>query len=134
MRRLGYLLKHVQIRLTDAVAKVLEPFGVDGRELAVLVVLAGEYPLSQLEAANRLGVDRTSMVAIIDTLEDKGLVERRRSPEDRRKNIVELTAAGQDCLREAEHARMEAERVFLAPLAEGEADQLSRTLQTLLKG
>lgn len=132
--RLGYLLKHAQLKLTEAAAQALAPFGIDGRELAVLVVLAAEsaaYPLSQLEAAGRLGVDRTTMVALVDRLEGKGLVERRRSPEDRRKNIVGLTPAGEDCLRRAERARAAAERRFLAPLGKEEADRLVRTLQIL---
>lgn len=129
--RLGYLLKHVQMRLAMASAEALDPFGIDGRELAVLVVLAAEYPLSQLEAAGRLGVDRTTMMTLVDVLEGKGLVERRRSPSDRRRNIVELTTTGRDLLRQAEQARQEMERRFLAPLGEGEADQLKRALRAL---
>jgi DNA-binding MarR family transcriptional regulator len=132
MTRLGYLLKHAQIRLSEAVAQALAPFGIDGRELAVLLVLAAEYPLSQLEAAGRLRVDRTTMVALIDALEDKGFVERRRSQEDRRKNLVELTAVGQDCLRKAEQARAEVEARFLAPLGRADADRLIQNLQTLV--
>ncbi|MEV6833778.1 MarR family transcriptional regulator [Streptomyces sp. NPDC051133] len=52
---------------------------MDARELAVLAVLAAGRPLSQLQAARRLGVDRTTMVALVDALEGKGLVERHRS-------------------------------------------------------
>ncbi|MBO3753173.1 MarR family transcriptional regulator [Streptosporangiaceae bacterium NEAU-GS5] len=134
MNRLGYLLKHAQIRLTEEVAEALAPFGIDGRELAVLTVLVAEYPLSQLEAAGRLGVDRTSMVAIVDVLEDKGLVERRKSEHDRRKNIIELTPAGQECLREAEKARGEVERRLLAPLGDDGVAALIRGLQVLVAG
>lgn len=47
-----------------------------------------------MELAGRLGVDRTTMVALIDGLERKGLVERRRSARDRRRNVVLLTAEG----------------------------------------
>ncbi|MFC3574147.1 MarR family winged helix-turn-helix transcriptional regulator [Streptomyces yaanensis] len=130
--RLGYLLKHAQLRLARASAETLAPFGVDGHELAVLVVIAGDEPLSQIEVGARLGVDRTTMVALIDGLEDRGLVERRRSPRDRRKNIVGLTAAGEDCLRRGEEARREAERRFLAPLDEEEAASLVRALQVLV--
>ncbi|HVV11000.1 MarR family winged helix-turn-helix transcriptional regulator [Amycolatopsis sp.] len=130
--RLGYLLKHVQLKLSDAVALALSPFGIDGRELAVLSVLAAEYPLSQLEVAGRLRVDRTTMVALIDALEGKGLVERRRSPEDRRKNMVGLTAEGHERLLKADKARQEVDRVFLAPLGEGDAGRLVRDLQILL--
>jgi DNA-binding MarR family transcriptional regulator len=130
--RLGYLLKHVHLRLAEASALALAPLGLDGRELAVLVVLAAEYPLSQLEAAGRLGIDRTTMVALVDALERKGLVERRRSPHDRRKNTVQLTATGQDRLHEAEHARKMMERQFLSPLSASDADQLVRALQVLV--
>ncbi|MFF4031329.1 MarR family winged helix-turn-helix transcriptional regulator [Streptomyces sviceus] len=130
--RLGYLLKHVQLRLAEASALTLAPFGIDGRELAVLVVLAAEYPLSQLEAAGRLSVDRTTMVALVDALEEKGLVERHRSPQDRRKNTVQLTPTGQDTLRKAERAREEMERQFLAPLSHSDANQLVRALQLLV--
>ncbi|MFF4835983.1 MarR family winged helix-turn-helix transcriptional regulator [Streptomyces sp. NPDC001315] len=130
--RLGYLLKHAYLQLTEASAHALAPFGIDGRELAVLTVLATDSPLSQLEAAGRLGVDRTTMVALIDALEGKGLVERRRSARDRRKNTVQLTPTGEDFLRRAEHARQEMERQFLAPLSGSDADCLIRALQTLV--
>lgn len=130
--RLGYLLKHAQSKLATASAEALAPYGVDGHELAVLVVLSGDVPLSQVEAAGRLGVDRTTMVSLIDRLEGQGLVERRRSPHDRRKNIVELTPAGRECLGQAEKARRATERRFLAPLDEDTAATLVRALRMLL--
>jgi DNA-binding MarR family transcriptional regulator len=130
--RLGYLLKHVQQRLVVAAAPATAPFGIDGRELAVLTVLAAGPALSQQEAADRLGVDRTTMVALVDTLESKGLVERRRSPPDRRRNIVMLTAAGDDCLRGAADARDKVERDFLAPLGNAAAAEFVRALQILV--
>jgi DNA-binding MarR family transcriptional regulator len=110
--RLGYLLKHVQQRLVLDAAPAMAPFGIDGRELAVLTVLAAGAPLSQQEAAGQLGVDRTTMVALVDALEARGLVGRQRSGADRRKNIVQLTAAGEDCLRGAAKARDEVKRDF----------------------
>jgi DNA-binding MarR family transcriptional regulator len=130
--RLGYLLKHAQSRLAEASAQAMAPFGIDGRELAVLVVLTSDSPLSQLEAAGRLGVDRTTMVALIDALEDKGLVERHRSDHDRRRNTVQLTPEGLDRLSRAERARERMERQFLSPLAASDAESLIRALQTLV--
>ncbi|GAA1245110.1 MarR family transcriptional regulator [Kitasatospora nipponensis] len=130
--RLGYLLKHAQLRLTEASARALAPFDLDGRELAVLAVLTTGTPLSQVEAAGRLGVDRTTMVALIDALEGKGLVERRRSAEDRRRNTVHPTPVGQERLRQAERAREEMERRFLAPLGEALAADLVGALRTLV--
>ncbi len=129
--RLGYLLKHAQQRLVQAAGPAMAPYGIDGRELAVLTVLAADYPLSQHEAAERLGVDRTTMVALVDDLEAKGLVERHRSLQDRRKNIVQLTDAGKLCLDGAGRARDEIEREFLAPLGDELGQQFLRALQIL---
>jgi DNA-binding MarR family transcriptional regulator len=132
--RLGYLLKHAQQRLVQAAAPAMAPFGIDGRELAVLTVLAAGVPLSQQEAARQLRIDRTTMVSLVDALEAKGLVERRRSAHDRRKNIVDLTETGRRCLRGAAAARDEADREFLAPLGEALAGEFIRALQILARG
>ncbi len=129
--RLGYLLKHAQQRLVRASAPAMAPYGIDGRELTVLAVLAAQTPLSQQEAADQLGVDRTTMVALVDTLEGKGLVVRHRSAQDRRRNFVQLTPAGQDCLARAGLARAEVEREFLAPLGGELERQFIRALQIL---
>jgi DNA-binding MarR family transcriptional regulator len=130
--RLGYLLKHAQLRLAELTAAALAPHGIGGRELAVLLVLAGREPASQQQAARRLGVDRTTMVALIDALEDKGLVTRHPHADDRRKNVVELTAAGRDTLSRATEAGDDAERRFLEALPQPDARQLREALHTLV--
>jgi DNA-binding MarR family transcriptional regulator len=132
--RLGYLFKHAHQRLLELAGPAMVPFGIDGRELAVLAVLGAAVPMSQQEAAEELGVDRTTMVALVDALEHKGLVERHRSQSDRRKNIVELTPAGQKCLQGAGQARDAAEREFLAPLGAAGARSFVRALQILARG
>jgi DNA-binding MarR family transcriptional regulator len=129
--RLGHLLKHAQLRLAELNAQALAPFGISGRELAVLLVLAGQEAASQQQAAARLGVDRTTMVAFLDTLEDKELVARRADPDDRRRNVVVLTPKGADTLREATAASDAAERRFLAPLAAADAGRFRAALQAV---
>jgi DNA-binding MarR family transcriptional regulator len=131
-RRLGYLLKHAQLQMAELTAKALTPYGIDGRELGVLLVLADHEPASQQQAARRLGIDRTTMVALLDTLEGKGLVSRHPHADDRRRNVVELTDAGQDTLRRATRASDDAEREFLAPLSPRAAQQLRDSLQTIV--
>jgi DNA-binding MarR family transcriptional regulator len=129
--RLGYVLKHVQLRLWELTAAALAPYGISGRELAVLLVLS-RGPASQQQAARRLGIDRTTMVAFIDVLEDKGLVGRHPDVSDRRRNLVDLTVIGRDTLTPALQASDDAERRFLAGLPEPAARQLRNALQTLL--
>lgn len=131
--RLAYLLKHAREALAARTGPALEPFDIDGRRLAVLAVLnAGPAPLSQQEAAARLSVDRTTMVALIDDLETKGLVARTPHPADRRKNVITLTPAGEDLLARAGQASWQAELAFLEPLSAAEADQLRDLLRRLL--
>ncbi len=131
-RRLGYLLKHAQLKMAEVNARTLAPYGISGRELAVMLVLTGQKPPSQQQAAHRLGIDRTTMVGLLDALEDKGLVSRHTDADDRRRNVVELTDAGQDTLRRAGAASEEAEREFLAPLSPQAAEQLRNSLHAIV--
>jgi DNA-binding MarR family transcriptional regulator len=131
-RRLGYLFKHAQMRMQELNAEALAPFGIDPRELGILLVIASHEPGSQQQAAQRLGIDRTSMVARIDDLEDKGLVSRHPHAEDRRRNVVELTDAGRDVVGRATEASERAEAALLAALTPQDADRLRKALQAVV--
>lgn len=129
--RLGYLVKHAQLRLAGLTAAALAPFGISGRQLSVLLAIAEEPPASQLDVANRMGVDRTTMVSLIDELEGKGLVERRPDPADRRRNVIALTSLGRETTERAAAVYDQVERSFLAPLSAGDAATVRRALRLL---
>jgi DNA-binding MarR family transcriptional regulator len=129
--RLGYLLKHVQLRFAQLTSAELAPLGISPREWATLSCLNDERA-SQREVAELLGVDRTTMVALVDELQAKGLVERRPQPEDRRKNIVTLTRNGRDLMRRGGRLIDSCEQRFLAPLSKSDAAQLKKILATLI--
>jgi DNA-binding MarR family transcriptional regulator len=129
--RLGYLLKHARERLGELTAEVLAPFGVTGRQVAVLIAVDDRVPLSQQEVARRLGVDRTTMVDLIDELEAKGLVQRRQDPADRRRNVVALTPAGTATLDGASSATRDAEQRFLAGLSGAQATAFRAALRAV---
>jgi DNA-binding MarR family transcriptional regulator len=129
---LGYLLKHAHLQLSELGHKALAPFGVDGKELGILVVIAGPEPLSQQQVAQRLGVDRTTMVAMLDALERKTLVARHPHPDDRRRNVVELTEPGREVFRRAIKARDEVERAYLAPLSASSSEHLRNSLKAIV--
>ncbi|MEV5692363.1 MarR family winged helix-turn-helix transcriptional regulator [Micromonospora globbae] len=131
-RRLGYLFKHAAIRLHELHARALAPFGIDGRELGVLIVIDSHEPASQQQAARRLGVDRTTMVAVLDVLEGKGLVFRRPHEEDRRRNVIDLTDRGRETLRRAVRASDEAEGALLAALDPQDRKRLRDALQRIV--
>jgi DNA-binding MarR family transcriptional regulator len=131
-RRLAYLLKHAQQRMEELNTEALTPFGIDGRELGILLVIAGHEPDSQQQAAGRLGIDRTSMVARLDALEDKGLVSRHPHATDRRRNVVELTTAGRETVQRASAASERAEATLLGSLARRDADRFRDALQAIV--
>lgn len=131
--RLGYQLKHAFFALEELHAEHLADGPVNVRELSVLLLLDAREPESQQQAAERLGVDRTTMVGLLDGLEDKGLVARQPDPADRRRNVVALTAAGRKALKKAKAASDEAERALLADLSPTEAKQLRDLLSRLAR-
>jgi DNA-binding MarR family transcriptional regulator len=130
--RLGYVLRQASEKLRALTNIALAHHGIDARELAVLIVLDTGEPASQQEAATRLGVDRTTMVSLLDILEHKGLVARTPDVTDRRRNVVDLTPAGRTTLRHALETTDEVEREFLAPLSRRAADGFRGALRALV--
>jgi DNA-binding MarR family transcriptional regulator len=110
----------------------LAPLGIDTREWAVLSCLDDEDGLSQAEMAHKLGVDRTTMVGLVDELQRKSLVRREPDPEDRRKYRVELTPSGGEILEQGGPLVDEAERQFLASLSEPGARRLKSALRRVI--
>lgn len=127
-RRLTYLLKRAFVDLEDLHREHLDPLGISGRELSVLLLLQAREPESQQQTAERLQVDRTTMVALLDALEAKGLVAHVADPADRRRNVVALTDAGRRTLERALRASDKAERRLLSALDESERTQLRALL------
>src|SRR6201981_1784496 len=79
----------------------LQPLGLSARSWGVLSTLAESGPLTQIELATALAIDRTAMVYLLDDLEDRALVERVRSPKDRRAFLIHPTPGGRDAQRRA---------------------------------
>lgn len=133
-RRLTYLLKRALVDLEDLHREYLDPLGVSARELAVLLLLQAREPESQQQTAERLQVDRTTMVALLDGLEANGLVAREPDPADRRRNVVALTDAGRRMLERAVRASDKAERRLLGALDKSERAQLRALLTRVAAG
>ena len=76
----GYLLGQVAQQCQEVFDALMEPDGIRGRHFRVLAVLGEGESLSQLEIGERLGIDRNTMVLLLDDLEALGLVARRRGP------------------------------------------------------
>jgi DNA-binding MarR family transcriptional regulator len=129
---LGYLLKHAHLALEGYTDAALARFGITSRDLGALRVIAGGEAKSQQDVAGVLGVDRTSMVALLDALEEAGIVARRPSEQDRRRNVIELTKPGWEIFVQAEQTSLAVEKDFAGVLGDGGADDLRRALRALV--
>lgn len=98
---------------------------------AILLVVADGSRETQGAIADALGYDRGQLVGLLDELEERGLVERRRDPDDRRRHLVELTPEGKRTLRRLRVLAREMDDDFLAPLSEDERATLHALLLRL---
>jgi DNA-binding MarR family transcriptional regulator len=130
--RLGFLLGRAHLAHRAVAQRALASAGLGVKAFGALSVLADEGPLSQQRLGERQGVDRTTMVAVIDELQRRDLVERHRDPDDRRAYSLAVTAAGRQVLRQASEAETRAEDEFLAPITAAERRQLKQILQRLI--
>jgi DNA-binding MarR family transcriptional regulator len=129
--RLGFLLGRAHLAHRSIAERALGELGVGVKEFGALAVLVDEGPLSQQHLGERQGVDRTTMVAVIDGLERKGLVERRRNANDRRAYSLHATSTGRRLLPQAGEALTRAEDEFLAPIPSVDRPRLKALLRAL---
>ena len=98
----------------------------------VLASLADVGAAAQASLADRICVDRSDMVSLLDQLEALGCVERRPDPTDRRRKIVHLTGQGRDRLRDLDGLVHAADDDLLAPLSPDERATLVELLSRIL--
>jgi DNA-binding MarR family transcriptional regulator len=104
------------------------PLGLRPRHLVALTVLRDRGGSTQQALSRTLQIDRTNLVGLLNELEADKLIERRRSIEDRRRHIVELTAAGAIQLAKAELALAAVEDEVLGGLDDEQRETLYRLL------
>ncbi|MFI7417599.1 MarR family winged helix-turn-helix transcriptional regulator [Nonomuraea sp. NPDC049684] len=118
------LLAHVAMQADRLVSDRLA--GADARKwhYAVLVALRESGPASQAELSRLTGIYRSDMVALLNELAERGLVERAPDPADRRRNVISMTELGRDRLTRLDGLVDDVQDELLAPLTGPERDQL----------
>ncbi|MEU8010847.1 MarR family winged helix-turn-helix transcriptional regulator [Micromonospora parva] len=132
--RSGALLDHLARRIRLRSESVLAPLGLRPRHLVALTVLRAGGDTGQQALATTLEMDSTNIVGLLNDLEAKQLIERRRSPEDRRRHVVGLTDDGAKRLSEAECALAGAEDEVLGALNPDERETLYELLNRAATG
>jgi len=96
---IGYMLRRAQIAVFQDIFRTFAEVGIRPAQFSVLTVLAHNPGRTQSQVAAALGIKRTNFVALIDSLERRGLAERRPAPSDRRSHALHLTEAGRATVR-----------------------------------
>ncbi len=97
-RRLLDLLVHMSLRLRLRGVDLESSTGLFGRELDLVALLTASGPTSVKSLVADLGLPRSTMTAIVDRLQERGLVNRLPNPQDRRSVVLEATAAAVEAL------------------------------------
>src|SRR5256714_12000363 len=124
----AFLLARVGYAIKLTAMEEFERSGNSMYQFSVLAVLAEGAKDTQATIADALGLDRSQLVGVLDTLEERGLIERQRDPSDRRRHTVRLTAAGKRELVKMREIVKRVEDTFLAPLDEESRRVLHDTL------
>jgi len=133
-RSVGFLLSQLGFVGSRGFSKALEPIGIDPREFLLLRYVAVAEGQSQQMLAERLAVPPSRMVALVDHLEEAGLIERRPYPEDRRIRGLHLTRKGRTTLQRAFKIALDFERELCSGLDHDEREQLIDLLHKLQAG
>jgi DNA-binding MarR family transcriptional regulator len=127
----GLLIFRLARAFAGRLGRDLTGSGLRWPEFAVLHHLDALGAIAQRDLALALRIRPSNLVALLDQLEDRGLIRRLPDPADRRRHRVELTGGGRRMLKRAREATARAENDLLRPLSVAERRQLRALLVRL---
>jgi DNA-binding MarR family transcriptional regulator len=133
-KRTAFLLSQLGAVASSRFADRTREIGLTPSDAGVIRLLGRAPGLSQRSLADRLGAVPSRVVSLIDSLQERGLVERVRSSTDRRNYELRLTDAGQRVLRQLRGIAEQHEAELLAPLSGEQVAQLDLLLGQLADG
>jgi MarR family transcriptional regulator, organic hydroperoxide resistance regulator len=128
---LGYRLRRAQGAMHRDFMAAVASLDLTQKQAATLWLINSNPGVAQVSVAAALGMDRATMMAIVDRLEQRNLVVRKRSTADRRRQELYLTPAGQSTLRKAKACIAKHEKRFIALFTAAELESLLAALQKL---
>ena len=126
-----FLLKRLGFAAKGKSMAAFEATGLHPYQFGVLIALAEGSHETQGAIADSLGYDRGQLVGMLDELEERGLVERRRDPADRRRQLVSMTPEGKRELTRLRGLSRRLEAELFGPLDERQREQLHELLLSL---
>ncbi len=126
---LGYQLRRAQLAVFQNFARRLQEYKITPTQFAVLILVSANPGLSQRALSEAVATDQSTLVSLLDRLEKRGWIERRRSPQDRRYQILNLTPDGETELQNLRRVVLEHDREFGNALSEDERGALMDLLR-----
>jgi DNA-binding MarR family transcriptional regulator len=127
----SYLLKKVGHVVKERLIDAFEEKGLSAYDYAILSLLNEGSCETQGMIADALGLDRSHLVGVLDELEEQGLVQRRRDQKDRRRQLVRITPAGSEVLKDLRAIAKRVDDEFFEPLDAAERKTLTELLARL---
>jgi MarR family transcriptional regulator, lower aerobic nicotinate degradation pathway regulator len=131
VRSPGFLLARLGLTLKMQTMEAFEQAGFSPYQYGILALLDEGARTTQAAIAKTLEYDPSQLVAHLDALEEHGLIERRRDPNDRRRQMVSMTPAGRRKLAAFRKLVQKIEDEFLEALDEHERAALHDLLLTV---
>lgn len=128
---LGYQLRRASVAFQADLAETLRPFDLRMITYTALVLLETNPGLSQSQLAGLMDIERPNLVAIIDELQDRGLLTRDRSEEDRRSYALNLTDDGRTLAKKATQAVAKHEARLLDGLSDNDLRIAAKLFSTV---
>lgn len=128
-RQVAFLLSQVGGRSAQEFARLLEPLGLTPPDAGILRMVRVQEGISQQNLARALHMHPSRLVALIDALEERGVVMREPHATDRRIYSLKVTAKGEELLRSMGELVREHNRILCAGLTAEECERLEELLR-----
>ncbi|MBC7752901.1 MAG: MarR family transcriptional regulator [Moraxellaceae bacterium] len=128
----GYCLNKATVLLRTLMNQEMQAFNLTTVDLALLKIIEEGELISQIQLGDQLGIDKASMVKLIDSLEKRKMVERLTHPSDRRVKNLQLTKMGKKTLGNCQKAKLRAEKKFFQPLNLAEEKAFREIIKKLI--
>jgi DNA-binding MarR family transcriptional regulator len=131
MGGVAFLLTQVGQHAADLFAERISSIGLTPPQAGILRVISHEPGQSQQALSSHLGLLPSRVVAFVDDLEERGYIERRRNPSDRRLHSLHLTPNGEELMKQLSMLAREHEHQLTAGLSPQQRSALQESLQLI---
>jgi DNA-binding MarR family transcriptional regulator len=129
----GYFIRRLHQISVGVFLQELSELGITPVQYAALQTVANQPGTDQRTLARSIALDASTTGGVLDRLEQRGVLERRTAPTDRRARQLWLTPAGEQLLADAVPAMLQAQEQILAPLTERQRVEFMRLMRIVVE-